>query len=180
MTKYYNSFKTICRLAIVAFGLVPVAMYAASDGSPGSTSQGTMNVYINVGDEVRIAGLQDYTNPTWDGKSFTYETPKFCVYSNNPQGNQYAVTVTGSNTDFELASNVNGVDAVPYSVEYNDGHQGYEAVQPGVKLPGRIGSGIASPLCGGSNNASLKIHVENATGTQGTYQSTVNLLVSAT
>ncbi len=175
MTKY-NSVKVCKRAIIVALAALPLMATAAVNGSTGSTSSGSVNVFINVGSEVRISGLQDYRHPSWDGNPYEF-TRNFCVYSNNPD-NKYTVTVTGTNNEnkFKLVNEKDPDNSIDYEVQYQDANTtSYYAAPAGARLVDMVGSG--STNCNGGTNAQMKINVGGANGLSGTYAGTVNVTV---
>lgn len=171
-----NSFKTFCRAVIGLVSLVPALTLAASNGSMGATSQGTLMLAVNVEAEVQISGLQDITQ-NWNGQATTLYSHNFCIYSST-SGNYYSLTVTGTNNtnDFSLVNPSDPAHPVSYQVQVNDGTNGYNSVTPGVELRGLVGSGASD--CNGNPNAQLKLQVAPATGQSGKYSGTINLQVT--
>jgi len=95
---------------------------AATQGTLGLTSTGTINITVGVGDQIQINGLTDIAGPYVPGSDFTGASGA-CVYRNGGTGN-FDVTMTsanGSGTDFQL--NDAGTFVV-YDVTFNDSVSG--------------------------------------------------------
>lgn len=175
----HNLFK-VCKHALLASVVaLPAFAFAASDGTVGPTSQGNVQVYINVGSQVKISGLTDY-NHVWDGRPYQF-TKEFCVYSNTPE-NKYSVTVNGTNNvgEFKLVNQQDPDHPLDYNVEYQDASaiaNGYfHTVSAGQQIVNLTGSG--APDCSGANNAQLRFSVPQAHGTAGNYTGQVNVTVT--
>jgi hypothetical protein len=176
-----NFFKTCKHLVIVALSIIPALAGAATQGTPGASSTGSLNVFIKVGSEVRISGLTDYTNENWDGSAYNFETKPFCVYSNG-SGGLYGMKITGTDQQpkFELVNQLDKSHPIPMQVEFQDlsvGGNGYAPAVAGQNLPDRVGSTDAA--CKGQPDARLKISVGAANGLSGKYTGTVYLTVTA-
>jgi hypothetical protein len=89
---------------------------AATDGSFGATSTGSVTISASVPNRVRLTGLSnvDFTNQ--DPALAASRAQNVCVWSNTAT-RSYTVTATGSGTGnaFTLS---NGSATVPYSVEW--------------------------------------------------------------
>lgn len=177
-----NSFKIFCRASVVSLlAAISVPTMAATNGSLSTTSStGSLMVYVTVGAQVLISGLQDYSNPSWDGQPYTFETAPFCVYSTS-QNSLYTITASGTSaqnaTQFLLSNPADLAHPVSYSVQIDDGTNGAQSLNSGAPLQNVHGSPNAN--CAGNPNTRLKIQVNHATGSSGTYSGTVNLLVQA-
>ena len=76
---------------------------AATQGTLGLTSTGTIDISVGVGDQIQITALADITGPYVPGTDFNGSSPA-CVYSNGGTG-AFDVTMTsanGSGTNFQL------------------------------------------------------------------------------
>lgn len=163
-------------------GIAPAA-FAASQGTQGSTSTGSVNINASVPSRVRISGLTDVSllnqDPTIDAAS----AQDVCVWSNTATRG-YSITATGSGTGnaFTLASSGS---TVPYSVEWAD----LTAQTTGTALTaGAAESGFTSAatqqLCSAGPSASASLIVKIASADLSTmqaaqtYTGTLTLLVT--
>jgi hypothetical protein len=107
-------------LAAVALMTTPVAAgsmaHAATDGSLGATSQGTVNINASVPSRVRLSKLTDVSLLNQDPGSDALANQDVCVWSNTVSSG-YSITATGNGAGnaFTLAS---GSETVPYAVEW--------------------------------------------------------------
>lgn len=92
---------------------------AATQGSTGPTSTGTLVVSMDVLEEVKISNLADITIGQFvpDGVDETGTSP-VCVYYNN--ATQYDITATSANSAGPGYQMVFGADVIPYAVEYQN------------------------------------------------------------
>lgn len=137
---------------------------AATDGTLGSQSTGTVTINASVPDRVRISGLEDVNFTSIDPASTNvFNTQDVCLWSNTATRG-YSLTATGSGAvdAFELSA---GGLTVPYSVEW----AGTTGATTGVTLSaGSAASGFISTathqLCntGPSNSASLIVRLADA------------------
>jgi len=158
---------------------------AATNGSIGATSEGTVDLTILVPDLVLVTGLDDvqFIHDQTNGAS-ALET--FCVWSTPGIG--YDVTIDSlsptADTEFQAFS---GTEFIPYAVDFDDSSTGVNAlsVTEGATL-NRLGNPFvsatdASPGCSGGDNASIRISTE-ATGAgnpvAGIYEDTLTLIVA--
>lgn len=147
---------TLLSLSIGTFPSLPV--FAASQGEHGATSTGVVNIYVGIGDAVRISNLQDISG-NYDGvNDFTGSSPA-CVYRNGT--GKYNLTATGSgvNGSFEVTD---GANSLPFAVSYNDGN-GDQLFVPGVQLAGLDGADVLSPTCANTgDNGEITVVINSA------------------
>src|SRR3712207_6597370 len=81
------------------------AAQGATDGTLGSTSQGSITINASVASRVQISGLADVTFNAVDPASAAANAQNVCVWSNTSTKG-YRITATGSGTAnaFTLAS----------------------------------------------------------------------------
>lgn len=97
---------------------------AATQGTPGTTSSGSVAINASIAARVAISSLSDITfadtdlAPVLGGATSAQKTENVCVWSNNAD-RSYFITASGSGSGnaFTLASGGNPV--VPYSVAWN-------------------------------------------------------------
>jgi hypothetical protein len=160
----------------VAVGLSSAAL-AATQGSVGFNSTGTVDITLAVNDEVRISNLADINLGTFAGLDASGTTAA-CVYRNGTGNYRLVAIGDGAAGAFTLTD---GSGTVPYSVDYDDG-SGVQAATTGVALSGLTGADPASDTCAGTgNNGSLTVTVAavDAAGMPAaTYAGTLTLLVA--
>ncbi|MGB5247557.1 MAG: hypothetical protein WBM54_04850 [Woeseia sp.] len=161
----------------VAAGLSGVAL-AATQGTVGPNSTGTLDITLGVSDAVRISNLADINLGAFAGVD-AVGTSVACVFRNGTGNYQLTATGSGPLGEFRLA---NGTDTVDYSVRYNDANTGAQAVTSGTLLSGLTGADPVSSTCATTgNNATVEVTVA-ATDAAGlpaaTYAGTLTLVVA--
>jgi len=116
-TKYL---KTIGKLAVMggisALALASGTAQAATQGTLGATSTGSVSISVSVPNRARITGLTDITITNQDPNTAVNNAQNVCVWSNTAT-KKYTVTASGSGASsaFTLA---NSTLTVPYSVQW--------------------------------------------------------------
>ncbi|WP_115711825.1 hypothetical protein [Legionella sainthelensi] len=175
-------FKIVSFIALI----LPTLVFAATQGTLGSTSTGTVNVSITIPALVQITGLSDITLGSTSSFPATGNTTA-CIYSNvaTPLGSYY-VTATSQNTsgtDFRVKDS--GTDYIVYSAFWNNTSAAAQttALTSGTKTAQQTGGSAVSLTCGGSSNANFNISF-SASQVQGapaaTYTDVVTLLITPT
>lgn len=165
------------------FLLIATGASAATDGSLGATSTGTVKVTASVPNRVELSGLTDVAFTNQDPASAASNAQNVCVWSNTSTGG-YHVTATGSGTGsaFTLA---NGALTVPYSVQWagSTGQTSGSPLTSGTALTGLTSTAV-NPTCsaGPATTASLIVNIA-ATDLQTmkastTYTGTLTLVVA--
>lgn len=168
-------------------GLAAVLMHgsavAATQGTLGATSTGSVVINASVPNRVQLTGLNDVSFLNQDPATAALNAQNVCVWSNTSTKG-YNVTATGSGTGsaFTLA---NGALTVPYSVEWSgtSGQSAGTALASGTALTG-LKSTATSATCssGVSSSASLivKMSTANLQTMQAatTYTGTLTLVVA--
>lgn len=109
-------------------GLWCGSLWAASDGSVGATSSGTLGVQVMIPALVRITDLSDIDLGTYSGDQGNLSgSSDACVRSNSP-GN-YQLTVTSSNGAFNLQD---GSESLAYSVTWGGAAVSYNTPLSGL------------------------------------------------
>ena len=169
---------------IVAGGLAVAAAssFAATDGFTGFTSTGTLDITLNVTDEVRISNLQDIDLGTFGGTDASGFSPA-CVYRNATGNYQITASGDGAASAFELSDLLGGTATVPYSVTWDDGSaSGAQSLASGVALTGLTGADTSSDTCGTTgNNGTVVVTVTAASAAAlpaGDYAGTLTLVVA--
>lgn len=91
--------------------------HAATQGTLGATSTGSITISASVPNRARITGLTDVTFTNQDPNTAASSAQNVCLWSNTATKG-YTITATGSGTAsaFTLA---NGTLTVPYSVQWS-------------------------------------------------------------
>ena len=132
-------------LAIFASG----AAQAATQGTLGATSTGTVTISATIPSRVQISGLSDFVFGTLDPTTDTSLSKNVCVWSNTGTKG-YNITATGnggvSGTAFTLT---NGSKTLDYGVEWagSTGQASGTALATGTAANG-FTSTAAAPTCG--------------------------------
>lgn len=162
--------------AAVAVGLGATAT-AATDGTVGFNSTGTVVITLDVNDEVRISNLTDINLGVFAGVDASGSSAA-CVYRNGTGAYQITATGDGVAGAFTLTD---GTNTVAYSVDFDDG-SGALAMTSGTTLAGRTGADPGSATCATTgNNANVTATVlatDAATLPAGTYAGTLTLVVA--
>jgi hypothetical protein len=156
---------------------------AATQGTLGSTSTGSISIGASVPNRVQISGLTDVSFANQDPAVAASNAQNVCVYSNtSTKGYNVTATGSGASSAFTLS---NGAATVPYSVEWagSSGQSSGAALTSGTALTG-LTSTATNPTCsaGPASTASLvvKITTANLQGMQAatSYTGTLTLVVA--
>ena len=156
---------------------------AATDGSLGATSTGTVAISASVPTRTRITGLSDVAFSNQDPGSPAASAQDVCVWSNTTT-KAYTITATGSGTASAFTL-TNGSGTVPYSVEWSDtsGATSGTALVAGTASAAQA-SAATNQICASGPAASASLVVKMATADLGTmtggsnYTGTLTLLVT--
>ncbi|MBV1916579.1 MAG: hypothetical protein KUG65_00730 [Sphingomonadaceae bacterium] len=105
-------------LSFAAAALFAGSAHAATQGSTGATSTGTVVITASVPPRARISGLSDVAFLNQDVVTAASNAQDVCAWSNTATKG-YTITASGSGAAnaFTLA---NGLLTAPYSVQWND------------------------------------------------------------
>lgn len=168
-----------CLMGILAHGTA----LAASQGTLGTTSTGSISIGASVPNRVQISNLADVSFTNQDPSVAASNAQNVCVWSNS-SAKGYNITATGSGAAnaFTLS---NGAATVPYSVEWagSSGQSSGTALSSGSALTG-LTSTATNPTCsaGPSSSASMVVKITSASlqGMQAatSYTGTLTLVVA--
>ena len=165
-------------------GLSSVAS-AATQGTLGATSTGSITITVTKTARAKISNLNDLTLSAWEeGNGNVQLTDDVCVYSTRPNGG-YKIRAdgNGNNNAFTLA---NGANLLPYTLSWNSGGVGGLS-NTGTMLTAGTTSGAftkastISPTCSGGDNARLIIDIAAQSmmaAVEGSYVGVLTLIVS--
>lgn len=178
-----NFLNTLGSAAVLAAALVSVPAMAATQGTLGATSTGTVAISASVPNRARITGLADVAFTNQDPGTAASNAQDVCVWSNTATKG-YTVTASGSGASnaFTLAG---GSSPVPYSVEWSAsaGQTTGTALTAGTASAGLV-STATQQICatGPADTASLIVGISTADlGTMEaatSYTGTLTLLVT--
>lgn len=176
-----NNIGKIIKGLIVAGAFIATgSVIAATQGTLGVTSTGTVDISVGVGDQIQITALADIIGPYVPGSDFTGSSPA-CVYRNGGSGD-FDLTITsanGSGTDFRL--NDAGTFVI-YDVTFNDSLSGAVNMDNGVlNNTSFTNADTTSTTCSSAPQSTLAINVPDANlGAvgPGTYTDTLTILVA--
>jgi hypothetical protein len=161
---------------------LPGTAFAATQGTIGATSQGSVSISATIPARAQISGLTDVAFGTVDPSAAASQSENVCVWSNT-SGKGYQVTATGSGAGnaFTLTD---GTTTLPYSVEWagSSGQSSGTALATGTALAG-LSSTAANPTCssGPASTASLIVKMTAASlqaAVASSYNGTLTLVVA--
>lgn len=155
--------KPYLRSAAAVLALVGGPAVAATQGTFGSTSTGSVTINASVPNRVQISGLTDISLLNSDPSTAALSAENVCVYSNtSTKGYNITATGSGAANAFTLAS---GVQTVPYTVQWaaSSGQSSGTALSSGSPLTGLTSTAI-NPTCGAgpASTASLVVAISSA------------------
>ena len=178
MNARFFSLSAACIAALTAHGTAS----AATQGSLGTTSTGSISIGASVPNRVQLSGLADVSFANQDPATPAANAQNVCVWSNtSTKGYNVTASGSGAGSAFTLAAGA----SVPYSVEWagSSGQSSGTALTSGSALTG-LTSTATNPTCsaGGSSSASLIVRISSANlqGMQAatTYTGTLTLVVA--
>ncbi len=174
----------ITAVMLVSATLQPAA-WAATQGTIGATSTGSITISVTKTARARISNLNDMTLAAWEEANGTVQlTDDVCIYSTRPNGT-YTIRADGSgpSNGYMLA---NGGNLLPYTVTWNAGGVGALS-NTGIGLTPHITSSpftkasTTSPTCSDGDNARIIVGISSqnmSTAVEGSYVGVLTLLVS--
>lgn len=180
----FNHSRCMLATGVAASLLLTGPAFAATDGSFGATSTGSVSINASVPGRVRISGLTDVAFSNVDPMGTATNAQSLCVWSNTSTRG-YSITATGSGaaSAFTLASGA--LPAAPYTVQWapTSAQTSGTSLAVGTALTGQTSTAINSNCSAGpSATASLVVSVGSSTlqsMTAGvTYNGTLTLVVA--
>lgn len=179
MNARFFSLPAACIAALIAHGTA----FAATQGSLGTTSTGSISIGASVPNRVQLSGLTDVSFANQDPATPAANAQSVCVWSNtSTKGYNVTASGSGAGSAFTLA---NGALNVPYSVEWagSSGQSSGTALTSGSALTGLTSTATnATCSAGASSSASLIVRISSANlqGMQAatTYTGTLTLVVA--
>jgi hypothetical protein len=191
MKKFSNIFSTT--VAVVAITTSTVfsggAVFAATDGTLGTTSTGTTDISVTKTKLAQISAMSDLTigSYTLGGGDQHMETAA-CVYSSSVNGG-YKVTATGSGASNAFTLTDGASHTLAYSVIWNSGGVGAlgttgAALTSGTQTASLTGGATDSATCAGAvagPTAQVNVNILGSAldaAPAGTYTGTLTLVVA--
>jgi hypothetical protein len=143
--------------------VAPSAAMAATQGSLGATSTGSVSITASVPNRARLTGLSDVAFTNVDPATAATNAQNVCVWSNTAT-KAYTITASGSGTGsaFTLA---NGALTVPYSVQWNasSGATSGTALAAGTASASLVSAATSQNCASGvSSSASLVVGIASS------------------
>lgn len=163
-------------------------LHAASQGSFGTNSSGTVEIGIAVNRAIIILGLRDFNFGLWRaGDGTLQDNDDLCVAKTSNFGT-YGIRAAGNGNGLDPAAFTlsNGIDQINYNVYWNDetGTAGNQQLTPGLIQHGQVETNfhviIAAFFGACALNANIEIEIpdtELSSSVGGTYSGTLTLLV---
>lgn len=156
---------------------------AASQGSLGSTSTGSITITASIGAKAQISGLSDLTFSSLDAVNNSTLSQNACVWSNTATKN-YTIKATGSGASNAFTVKDASNNVIPYTVAWaaTSGASSGTALTSG-SASSSIATSATSPTCGGTGSTST-LFVSLAAADQqamiagNSYTGTLTLLVT--
>ena len=190
LTRPARSRLAVAVLATLFVSVAASTASAATQGTPGTTSSGSVTINASIAARVSISSLTDLTfadadlAPVLGAGTSAQKTENVCVWSNNSD-RSYFITASGSGSAnaFTLASGAN--PAIPYSVAWNQqSSQTTGTALTTATKSSKFISNAASTNCAGGASATLLVSILGTDAASmfagASYTGTLTLLVSPT
>jgi len=181
-SEVYAASKRLLMAAVLA-GCVSSPSFAASQGSLGATSSGSVTISASVPNRARITGLADVTFTNQDPSVAAANAQSVCVWSNTAT-KAYTITASGSGTASAFTLS-NGTSTVPYGVEWaSSGSQTSGTALTAASASASLTSAATGQSCTSGPAASASLIVKIGTTDLGTmsagssYTGSLTLLVT--
>lgn len=184
----YISFVTASLLAsLLVFSILSFSsLQAATQGSPGASSSGSVEINIVKNRLIVIKGLRDFNFGVWNSGDGTLSDNDNVCIGKTDLGAPYAIRAAGNGDGIDPAAFTlsNGADQISYNVYWNDanGTVGNQQLTPGLILHGQTGSALSFLfnlfICATNANVEIEIpDTELQAANGGNYSGTLTLLV---
>ena len=156
-------------LGAISFAAMCSTAQAATQGTLGATSTGSVTITASVPNRARITGLSDVAFTSQDPNTAALNAQNVCVWSNTATKG-YTVTATGNGTANAFTL-VNSTLTVPYSVQWNaaSGQTSGTALTTGTASAGLV-STATQQTCASAPTTTSSLIVGISTTALGTMQ----------
>jgi len=153
----------LIKTSLFALGLISGSVMAATQGSLGTNSTGTLDITVDINDLVRVSNLDDLDLGIFNGGSSDLSaTDTFCVYRNGAGTFDIVMSGNGSSSAFTLTD---GTNTIPYSVDFtNIPAATTTSMTTNILVSGQQNANTSSTTCSGagdSDNVSVTVTVAN-------------------
>jgi len=151
--------------------------HAASQGSLGSTSTGSVVINATIPNLAQISRLDDINLGSWSGADLN-GSDQFCVFSSTRSYTITATSANGTGTTFRLKDS--GTNYIAYTVNWTDSAAAVSALSSGT-ASGAQATSATSVNCAGADNTTVAINVPSANVSAvpaGSYSDTLTMLVT--
>lgn len=163
-------------VASTAAALLTGSAFAASQGSIGATSTGSIDINAVIPGLIQISNLDDIDLGTWSGSGDMTGNDNNCVWSTT---RGYNLTATGSGAS-DAFTITDGSNTIAYAVAWDDVDTTDQAVTTGSALSGQATDALTTN-CAGGDTANVTVTVaeaDAAAAPAGTYSGTLTLVVA--
>lgn len=157
----FTSSLLACGGTAIALACAATSAHAATQGSLGATSTGTVTITATVPNRAQITGLSDISFTNADPTTVASSAQNSCVWSNTATKG-YSITASGSGTAGAFTLSSGALTPVPYSVQWaaSSGQTSGTALASGTALTG-LTSTATRPTCnsGPATSSSLVVSI---------------------
>ncbi len=150
---------------------------AASQGSFGRSSNGSVDIRAHIPGLIKISNLNDIDLGTWSGTGDMVGSDENCVWSTT-RGYNLTASGSGAGNAFTLTD---GVNTIAYSVAWDDVDTTDQAVTAGQALSSQVTNAIDVNCRLRGDTANVAVTLEEAdiaAAPAGKYSGTLTLIVS--
>lgn len=169
-------------LLLIALAVSPVLSRAASDGDTGTTSTGSLDVSLAIGNLVRISGIEDLSFGSYDGNGDEARDDDVCIWTNQNSAT-YRVKARGSGAAHSFLLSDGASQTLAYTVRWNDttGTDGNESLAADTLSGVMTNANTSSTTCSGGSNANFQVKIAEAAllaRRPGTFSGVLTLIIS--
>jgi hypothetical protein len=165
-------------LAVLSTSIWVPTLQAATQGSVGASSNGSLEISLTLGPAVRVSGLQDIELNATQGQDIS-GTSEVCIYSSGANIFQLNALGSGQGNSFSV---IFGLQSIDLNVVYSNDQGDFE-LEPGVRLSSTLGSSTDDIDCstnGPQGRVSVSIDgADSMSAETDTYLGTLTLVVAA-
>lgn len=173
----FTMMKAVAVAATIAVASATGTAHAASQGSLGSTSTGSVVINATIPNLAQISRLDDINLGSWSGADMN-GSDQFCVFSSTRSYTITATSANGAAAVFRLKDA--GTNYIPYTVSWTDSAAtSLPLLNAVTSLP--FATNATSTNCGGGDNTTVSINVPTAgigSVPAGAYSDTLTMLVT--
>lgn len=163
-------------VASTAAALFAGSAFAATQGTIGATSTGSVDINAVIPNLIQISNLNDINLGTWSGSGDMTGNDENCVWSTT-RGYNLTATGSGAANAFTITD---GSNTIAYSVAWDDVDTNDQAVTSGDALAGQATDALTTNCLGGDTaNVTVTVaEADAAAAPAGSYSGTLTLVVA--